>query len=70
MVKKREDVRQGGEVYVRGQIKFLKLSVTNFLFFFVVYNLLDLGGQGITLCYSIQPLVIPGNYATHLAKHV
>lgn len=44
--------------------------MANFLFSFIVYNLPDLGGQGIRLCYYIQPLVITSNYATHLAKHI
>lgn len=69
-MKKREEEsneREGREIYVRGQIKSLKLSMTNFLFSFVVYNLPDLRGQGIRLCYY-NPLVITGNYATRLAK--
>lgn len=72
-VEKREeelDERQGREIYVRGQIKSLTLSMANFLFSFIVYSLPDLGGQCIRLCYYIQPLVITGNCATHLAKHI
>lgn len=33
-----------------GQAKSIKISVANFLFF-IVCSLLDLGGQGIRLCY-------------------
>lgn len=62
-------MRQGREVYVRGQIQFLKLSMENFLFSLIVYILPDLGGQGMWLHYYIQPLVVTGNSATHLPKH-